>query len=68
MKSKFYQISQENFEIMLKFYQSINKKIKKSYNNLIKYRKVTDEYCSKIQKIFRIRQFEYLLFCQEKSI
>ena len=51
MKSKFYQISQENFEIMLKFYQSINNKIKKSYNDLIKYRKVTDEYCSKIQKI-----------------
>ena len=52
MKTKNYKISQENFETILKYYYSINKKIKRYYNNIIKYKKFTDEYCSNINKLF----------------
>ena len=52
MKSKLYEISQENFETILKYYYSTNKKIKKYYNNIIMYKKYTNEYCNKIKKLF----------------
>ena len=52
MKSKLYQISQENYETILKYYISANKKITKYYENITKYKQITQEYCSKIKNIF----------------
>ena len=52
MKAKFYQTSQENIETLLKYYESANTKIKKYYNKMIKYKKLTNEYCSKIKQLF----------------
>ena len=52
MKSKFYQISQENIETILKFYESINAKLKKYHQKILKYIKYTNDYCSKINQLF----------------
>ena len=52
MKSYFYQISEENIETILKYYETTNEKIKKYYKKIIKYIKYTNEYCSKIDILF----------------
>ena len=52
MKSKLYQISQENIETILKYYNSTNSKIKNYYNYILTYIDYTKEYCSKIKELF----------------
>ena len=53
MKSNFYQTSQENFETILKYYESTNSKIKKFYQQIQRYIKFTNEYCTKIKQLFK---------------
>ena len=53
MKSNFYQTSQENIETILKYYKSINSKIKKYYQKIVKYIKYTNDYCTKIKQLFK---------------
>ena len=53
MQSKLYTISRENIETLLKYYDSVNIKIKKNYNNILKYKDYTTEYCSKIEELFK---------------
>ena len=57
MKSKLYKISQENFETIIKYYNSINSKIKIYYDNIIKYKKYTEDYCSKIKNLFNDEEY-----------
>ena len=52
MNSKLYLISQENIETIIKFFEIINKKIKRYYSKVEKYKKYTIEYCSKVKQIF----------------
>ena len=52
MKSKLYQITQENFETIYKYYDSSYTKLKKVYDNLSKYKKFTQEYCHLIEHLF----------------
>ena len=52
MKSRLYEISQENIETIIKYYDSTNLKIKNYYNNILKYKQYTNEYCSKIKQLF----------------
>ena len=52
MKSNLYQISQENIETILKYYKSINSKIKKYYQKITKFIKYTNDYCTKIKQLF----------------
>ena len=52
MKSKLYEISQENFETIKKYFDITNLKVKNYYNNILKYKQYTSEYCSKIKQLF----------------
>ena len=52
MKSNFYKISQENFQTILKYYESVNTRVKKYYKNVLKYKTITSEYCTKIKELF----------------
>lgn len=47
MQSKLYTISRENIETLLKYYDSVNIKIKKNYNNILKYKDYTTEFVQK---------------------
>ena len=52
MKSKLYKISQENYETIFKYYNSINSKLTKFYEKIEKYKKSTEQYCSEIKNLF----------------
>ena len=53
MFPNFYEISQENFEMNLKYFYAINQRIKNSHQCLFKFKEYTNDYCSKISQIFK---------------
>ena len=53
MKSPIYNISQENFETILEYYNIINKSSSNYYCIIQKYKDYTNEYCSKIKELFK---------------
>ena len=52
MKSKLYQLSQENFETILAYYTITKEKAQKYYDIIIKYKEYTNNYCSNIKELF----------------
>ena len=53
MEPNIYNISKENFETILKYYKIINTKVNNYYNIIVKYREYTQEYYSKVKKLFK---------------
>ena len=52
MKSKLYQLSQENFETILAYYKLTKEKSQKYYDYFIKYKEYTNNYCTNIKQLF----------------
>lgn len=61
MESNLYKILQENFETLLKYYETENKSIKSYYNYFIKYKEYTKDCCLKVRELFKeeIKDFNY---------
>ena len=53
MLPDFYHISEENFKKSLKYYNVINNTIKYNHQSLSKFKKYTDEYCSKLDNLLK---------------
>ena len=53
MKSPAYDISQENFETILEYYNIINRVSQRYYHKIQKYKDYTNEYCSRIKELFK---------------
>ena len=53
MLPDFYNISEENFKKSLKYYNVVNNTIKYNHQSLSKFKKYTDEYCSKLDNLLK---------------
>ena len=53
MLPDFYKISEENFNQSLKYYNITNNTIKFNHQSLSKFKKYTNEYCSKLDKLLK---------------
>ena len=59
MKTKLYELSEENIYTLLSYYELIKEKSEKYYSNISKFNKLTSNYCISIKNIFNIDE-EYL--------
>ena len=59
MKTKLYELTEENIYTLLSYYELIKEKSEKYYSNITKFNKLTSNYCTNIKNIFNIDE-EYL--------
>ena len=59
MKTKLYELTEENIYTLLSYYELIKEKSEKYYSNITKFNKLTSNYCTSIKNIFNIDE-EYL--------
>ena len=59
MKTKLYELTEENIYTLLSYYELIKEKSEKYYSNISKFNKLTSNYCISIKNIFNIDE-EYL--------